>query len=132
MLIFLSIFNQILQPKEVEEVKVVPKIEEDTMKEYRTTTRRHENAKLVCKLQFNYPSSIFHVGQFLMFTRCSSKYRDEYRGYKRRRRNRSRDKYYGRDRESRTRSRSRNLDYHKRNRWGRHDGERSLSWSPVR
>ncbi|CAH1444753.1 unnamed protein product [Lactuca virosa] len=47
MLIFLSIFNQIYQPKEVEEVKVVPKTEEDTMKEYRTTTRRHENAKLL-------------------------------------------------------------------------------------
>nr|KAJ0228563.1 hypothetical protein LSAT_V11C100049230 [Lactuca sativa] len=57
------------------------------------------------------------------------RYRDEYTGYRRRSRNRSRDKYYGRDRESRTRSRSRNLDYHKRHKWGRYDGKRSLSRS---
>ncbi|KAI3697343.1 hypothetical protein L6452_30301 [Arctium lappa] len=41
--------RKIYQPKEVEEVKVVPKTEEDTMKEYRTAARRLENARLVLR-----------------------------------------------------------------------------------
>lgn len=41
--------RKIYQPKEVEEVKIVPKTEEDTMKEYRTAARRLENAKLVLR-----------------------------------------------------------------------------------
>ncbi|KAI3695534.1 hypothetical protein L1987_78531 [Smallanthus sonchifolius] len=41
--------RKIHQPKEVEEVKVVPKTEEDTMKEYQKAARRLENAKLVLR-----------------------------------------------------------------------------------
>lgn len=41
--------RKIYQPKEVEEVKVVPKTEEDTMKEYQKAARRLENAKLVLR-----------------------------------------------------------------------------------
>nr|XP_043621720.1 50S ribosomal protein L9-like [Erigeron canadensis] len=41
--------RKIYQPKEVEEVKVVHKTEEDTMKEYRTAAIRLENAKLVLR-----------------------------------------------------------------------------------
>ncbi|XP_071726128.1 uncharacterized protein [Rutidosis leptorrhynchoides] len=42
--------RKIYQPKEVEEVKkVVPKTEEDVMKEYRTAAKRLENAKLVLR-----------------------------------------------------------------------------------
>ncbi|KAL8238203.1 hypothetical protein R6Q59_019284 [Mikania micrantha] len=41
--------RKIYQPMEVEEVKVVPKTEEDTMKEYLKAARRLENAKLVLR-----------------------------------------------------------------------------------
>ncbi|XP_024968146.1 uncharacterized protein LOC112507708 [Cynara cardunculus var. scolymus] len=41
--------RKLYQRKEVEEVKVVPKTEEDTMKEYRTAARRLENARLVLR-----------------------------------------------------------------------------------
>lgn len=45
--------RKIYQPKEVEEVKVVvPKTEEDTMKEYQTAARRLDSAKLVLR-KFN-------------------------------------------------------------------------------
>ncbi|KAK9056730.1 hypothetical protein SSX86_024093 [Deinandra increscens subsp. villosa] len=40
--------RKLYQPKEVEEVKVIPKTEEDTIKEYLKAARRLENAKLVC------------------------------------------------------------------------------------
>ncbi|GJT32531.1 ribosomal protein L9/RNase H1 [Tanacetum coccineum] len=41
--------RKIYQPKEVEEIKVVPKTEEDTMKEYLKAARRLEKAKLVLR-----------------------------------------------------------------------------------
>ncbi|KAI3675237.1 hypothetical protein L1987_84823 [Smallanthus sonchifolius] len=41
--------RKIYQPQEVEEVKVVTKTEEDTMKEYQKAARRLENAKLVLR-----------------------------------------------------------------------------------
>ncbi|CAH1454454.1 unnamed protein product [Lactuca virosa] len=65
--------------------------------------------------------------------RASSRYRDEYRGYRRRSRSRSRDKYYGRDRDryrSRTRSRSRSPDYHRRHRRARYDDDYDDERSP--
>ncbi|KAM7504889.1 hypothetical protein LguiB_003793 [Lonicera macranthoides] len=41
--------RKIYQPKEVEEVKVVQKTEEDIVKEYQTAAKRLDNAKLVLK-----------------------------------------------------------------------------------
>lgn len=41
--------RKIYEPKEVEEVKVLPKTEEDTMKEYQTAAIRLDNAKLVLR-----------------------------------------------------------------------------------
>ncbi|CAI9298924.1 unnamed protein product [Lactuca saligna] len=67
--------------------------------------------------------------------RPSSKYRDEYRGYKRRSRSRSRDKYYGRDRDcyrSMTRNSSRSPDYHRRHGRGRYDDDYDDEISPSR
>lgn len=45
---FAACFGQIYEPKEVEEVKVVKKTDEDHMKEYQTAAKRLDNAKLVC------------------------------------------------------------------------------------
>ncbi|KAI3786329.1 hypothetical protein L1987_39929 [Smallanthus sonchifolius] len=50
--------RKIYQPKEVEEVKVVPKTEEDTMKEYQKAARRLENARLINKLDVQMFGSI--------------------------------------------------------------------------
>ncbi|KAA8529135.1 hypothetical protein F0562_034066 [Nyssa sinensis] len=41
--------RKIYQPKEVEEVKEVPKTKEDTMKEYQTAAKRLDSAKLVLR-----------------------------------------------------------------------------------
>jgi len=41
--------RKIYQPKEVEEVKVVPKTEEDIVKEYHTAAKRLDDAKLVLR-----------------------------------------------------------------------------------
>ncbi|GKD83080.1 ribosomal protein L9/RNase H1, partial [Tanacetum coccineum] len=43
------ILTTIYQPKEVKEIKVVPKTEEDTLKEYLKAARRLEKAKLVLR-----------------------------------------------------------------------------------
>ncbi|KAL7603042.1 hypothetical protein Lser_V15G19745 [Lactuca serriola] len=66
--------------------------------------------------------------------RPSSRYRDEYVGYRRRSRSRSGDKYYGRERDhyrSRTRSRSRSPDYHRRHRRGKYDDDYDDERSPM-
>ncbi|KAF7148370.1 hypothetical protein RHSIM_Rhsim03G0210600 [Rhododendron simsii] len=46
---FAACFGQIYEPKEVEEVKVVKKTDEDHMKEYQTAAKRLDNAKLVLR-----------------------------------------------------------------------------------
>lgn len=43
-------FDQIYQPEEEEEVKVVTKVEEDKTKEYEKAAKRLANAQLVCDL----------------------------------------------------------------------------------
>ncbi|KAI3505002.1 hypothetical protein L1887_26847 [Cichorium endivia] len=89
------------------------------------------NAERIHKGRILEPVEKLKGGSRSRSPRPSSRYRDEYRGYRRRSRSRSRDRYHGRRYRSRTRSRS--PDYHKRHRRGRYDDdERSPSRSPVR
>ncbi|CAI9264481.1 unnamed protein product [Lactuca saligna] len=96
------------------------------------------NAEKIHKGRILEPVEKLKGGSRSRSPRPSSRYRDEYRGYRRRSRSRSRDRdrYYGRDRD-RYRSRSRSPDYHRRHRRGRYDDDdydddRSPSRSPVR
>ncbi|KAI3689254.1 hypothetical protein L2E82_47207 [Cichorium intybus] len=90
------------------------------------------NAERIHKGRILEPVEKLKGGSRSRSPRPSSRYRDEYRGYRRRSRSRSRDRYHGRRYRSRTRSRS--PDYHKKHRRGRYDDddERSPSRSPVR
>ncbi|KAL7003631.1 hypothetical protein U1Q18_004782 [Sarracenia purpurea var. burkii] len=50
--------RKIYQPKEVEEVKVVKKTDEDTMKEYHTAAKRLDSAKLVLRRFSNFDNEL--------------------------------------------------------------------------
>lgn len=73
MVICLHLLWSDLRPKEVEEVKVVKKTDEDHMKEYHTAAKRLDNAKLVCTLvesltcSYEVFASLFLSSSYLTF-----------------------------------------------------------------